>query len=131
MSVVVYGFVKLNRVSFYLFTYESSLTNTYKSRVVSGSAAVGCYYDIGGCKYPLKIKVTSNSTFKTAQTYLTPFYNNMYFFGLNHFIVYHEHRDLDFVANPYSNPGVKMEFNVTGSSGNDVYSTFLVFSGNT
>lgn len=55
----------------------------------------------------------------------------MYFFGLNHFIIYHEYNDLDFVAaTSYSDPAVRMAFDVTGSSGNDVYSTNLAFTGN-
>lgn len=91
---------------------------------------MGCYYDLGGCVDPMTIRIGSNTTFKTAQTFLTPFYNNMYFFGLNHFIIYHERNDLDFSAPSYSDPSIQMRFSVTGSSGNDIYSTDLTFTGN-
>ncbi len=126
----MYGYVKLSKISFYLFTWETVLTNTYWTRVVAGSASVGCYYDAGGCKYSWKIKVGSNSTFKTGQTFLTPYYDSMYFFGLNHFIIYHNLNDGDFSASPYSDPATRMSFDVLSSSGNDVYSTNIQFNGN-
>ncbi len=129
LTVTVYAYTKLSKVEMYFITYETSLTNTYKTRTVTGSAAVGCYYDIGGCVYPLKVKVTSNTSFTTAQTYLTPFYNTMYFFGLNHFIIYQEYDDLDFLA-PFVNPTVKMKFAVTTSGGSDAYTTNLAYTGN-
>lgn len=129
-TTVVYGFLKLSRVSFYLFTWETKLTNTYWTRVVSGSASIGCYYDAGGCIYPLKIKVGSNTTIKTGQTFLNSFYDNMYFFGLNHFIIYHDLNDADFTSSPYSDPAIKMNFATTTSSGNDPYSTNIAFTGN-
>lgn len=120
----------LNRISLFFFSYESALTNTYKTRTISGSSAVGCYYDLGGCAYPAKRRIFSNTIFKTAQTFLTPFYDTMYFFGINHFIIHHQRDDSDFFASPYTDPAVKMSFTVTGSSGNDVYSTDLTFTGN-
>ena len=54
----------------------------------------------------------------------------MYFFGINHFIIYHEYDDLDFVAIPFINPSIKMNFVASNSYGNDVYKTDISFTGN-
>ena len=89
LTVTVYGLIKLSKIYVYFLTFESALTNTYKTRVLSGTSTIGCYYDAGGCIYPLKIKVNSNTTISSAPTSITTFFDNMYFFGLNHFILYH------------------------------------------
>ena len=106
------------------------MTNTYTTRTISGTSAVGCFYDVGGCIIPSKIKVTSNTTFKTAQTYLNPYFDDRYFFGMNHFIVYHEYADSTFTTYPYTDPLIKMSFDTVSSTGNDVYSTDITFTGN-
>lgn len=77
------------------------MTNTYTTRVVTGTLSVGCYYDGGGCTVPLYIKVNSNSTFTTAATSISSYYDNMYFYGINHFIVYHDYTDAQYNASPY------------------------------
>ena len=89
LNIIVYGFTLLSKLNVFFITWETSLTNTYTTRVVSGTSAVGCFYDSGGCTIPLKIKVSSNTTFTTSGTSINSFYDNMYFFGLNHFIIYH------------------------------------------
>lgn len=117
----------------YYFTYETTLTNTYKTRVVSGSDTIGCYYDSGGCTLPWKIKVWSNSTISSAATSIKTFFNNMYFFGLSHFIIHHQMLDSDFTASLYTDPAVKMSFDVTSSAlktGTDVYQSTFNFAGN-
>lgn len=86
------------------------MTNTYYTRVVAGVSRVGCYYDVGRCSNATLVQVKSNTTFWTSQTFITPFYDNMYFFGLNHFIIYHEYNDLDFLAVPFSPPNIYMNF---------------------
>ena len=132
-TVIVYGFTELNQVSMYHITYESALTNTYTTRDVSGYSSVGCYYDIGGCYLPLKIQVWSNTSFSTATTSLSTYYDNMYFFGLNSFIYYSSINDAVFLANPYTNPTITMNFQTTASTinaGNGQYSSTISFTGN-
>jgi hypothetical protein len=132
LTVTVYGLISLSKIHVYFITYESTLTNTYKTKVVSGSSTIGCYYDAGGCIFPPKIKVNSNSTISSAGTSIFTFFNNMYFYGLNHFIIYHEYNDTDFSnSTTYMDPSIKMSFDATSTIlNNDVYKTTFSFSGN-
>ena len=57
----------------------------------------------------------------------------MYFYGLSHFIIYHELNDADFTVSPYVDPFVRMDFDTSGSSlnpGTDTYKTTVSFTGN-
>ncbi len=134
LFITVYGFTILSKVNVFYFTWESTLTNTYTTRVSSGTLAIGCVYDVGGCTIPTKIKVWSNTTIITANIGITTYFDNMYFFGLNHFIIYHDLNDADFLANPFTNPSIQMKFDMSSSmlrSGTDQYQTSLAFTGNT
>ena len=57
----------------------------------------------------------------------------MYFYGLSHFIIYHELNDADFTVSPYVDPFVRMDFDTSGTglkSGSDTYQTTVSFTGN-
>ncbi len=133
VTITVYGLTLLSSVNVFYFTWETSMTNTWTTRVISGTSSIGCFYDSGGCILPLKIKVWSNTTFNTASTGITTYFDNMYFFGLNHFIIYHDLNDADFLASPYSDPPIQMGFDMSSSSlksGTDQYQSSMTYAGN-
>lgn len=119
----MYGLAKLEKISLYYFTYETSLTNTYTTRAISGISDVGCYYDGGGCTLPWKIVVKSNSTFSTSSTFIKSYIDNIYFYGLRYFIIFHNETD----------PTISMNFDSISSNlkpTTDIYETSISFSGN-
>lgn len=132
LTVTVYGYTKINSVNAYYITYESTLTDTYKTRTLSGSSSVGCYYTWTGCGTNASI---SSSKFQTTNTLLTTFFNNRYFYGLNSFIIYQNYNPNDFNkpnVNSYTDPNIQMIFTTSSSYlvNTDVYETPVSFTGN-
>jgi hypothetical protein len=106
------------------------MTETYKTRTVSGSSTVGCYYTLAGCA----VTTISNTSYVTARTFLNSYFDKMYFYGLNQFIIYHQYSPSDFSTpgNSYRDPTIQMIFttSTTAMVNTDQYQTSASYTGN-